>query len=169
LTLIFIYLFLVWNSFKKGLGIFFVYRLKIYYAFEQQPPPPPAMKALAKETARLDVPVQVVQQMPKPPKRTEMMPDKQPIPMMPSSLTVHEADFTVKETNPDLGKAVDYNHHYDLVEHMTYLFIRVVRARGLAAKDANGTSDPVSLFLSSRLCSSSSLLFIGAIIVCIWH
>ncbi len=146
-----------------------MYRLKIYYGFEQQPPPPPAMKPLAKETARLDVPVQVVPQMPKPPRR-EMMPDKQPIPMMPSSLTVHEADFTVKETNPDLGKAVDYNHHYDLVEHMTYLFIRVVRARGLAAKDANGTSDPVSLFLSSCLCSSSSLLlFIGAIIVCIWH
>jgi len=146
-----------------------VYRLKIYYGFEQQPPPPPAMKPLVKETARLDVPVQVVPQMPKPPRR-EMMPDKQPIPMMPSSLTVHEADFTVKETNPDLGKAVDYNHHYDLVEHMTYLFIRVVRARGLAAKDANGTSDPVSLFLSSCLCSSSSLLlFIGAIIVCIWH
>ncbi len=146
-----------------------MYRLKIYYVFEQQSSQTPVMKPLAKETARLDVPVQVVPQMPKPPKRTEMMPDKQPIPMMPSSLTVHEADFTVKETNPDLGKAVDYNHHYDLVEHMTYLFIRVVRARGLAAKDANGTSDPVSLFLSSCLCSSSSLLFIGAIIVCIWH
>ncbi len=146
-----------------------MYRLKIYYGFEQQPSQTPVMKPLAKETARLDVPVQVVPQMPKPPKRTEMMPDKQPIPMMPSSLTVHEADFTVKETNPDLGKAVDYNHHYDLVEHMTYLFIRVVRARGLAAKDANGTSDPVSLFLSSCLCPSSSLLFIGAIIVCIWH
>jgi hypothetical protein len=167
LTLIFIYLLLVWNLFKKGLGIFFVYRLKIYYVVEQQPPPPPVMKPLAKETARLDVPVQVVPQMQKPLKRTEMMPDKQPIPMMPSSLTVHEADFTVKETNPDLGKAVDYNHHYDLVEHMTYLFVRVVRARGLAAKDANGTSDPVSLFSSSCLCSSSSLLFIGAIIVCI--
>ncbi len=146
-----------------------MYRLKIYYGFEQQPSQTPVMKPLAKETARLDVPVQVVPQMPKPPKRTEMMPDKQPIPMMPSSLTVHEADFTVKETNPDLGKAVDYNHHYDLVEHMTYLFIRVVRARGLAAKDVNGTSDPVSLFLSSCLCPSSSLLFIGAIIVCIWH
>ncbi len=146
-----------------------MYRLKIYYGFEQQTSQTPVMKPLAKETARLDVPVQVVPQMPKPPKRTEMMPDKQPIPMMPSSLTVHEADFTVKETNPDLGKAVDYNHHYDLVEHMTYLFIRVVRARGLAAKDANGTSDPVSLFLSSCLCPSSSLLFIGAIIVCIWH
>ncbi len=146
-----------------------MYRLKIYYVFEQQSSQTPVMKPLAKETARLDVPVQVVPQMPKPPKRTEMMPDKQPIPMMPSSLTVHEADFTVKETNPDLGKAVDYNHHYDLVEHMTYLFIRVVRARGLAAKDANGTSDPVSLFLSSCLCPSSSLLFIGAIIVCIWH
>ncbi len=83
---------------------------------------------------------------PKDPKgqKPDMKADKQPMPMRPNMLTVPEADFTVKETNPDLGKAVDYNHHYDLVEHMTYLFIRIVKARGLAAKDADGSSDPVS-------------------------
>ncbi|CAK9202097.1 unnamed protein product [Sphagnum jensenii] len=81
---------------------------------------------------------------PKDPKgpKPDMKADKQPMPMRPNMLTVPEADFTVKETNPDLGKAVDYNHHYDLVEHMTYLFIRIVKARGLAAKDADGSSDP---------------------------
>jgi hypothetical protein len=104
------------------------------------------MKPLAKEIARLDVPIHVVQQMSKPPKRIEMMLDKQLIPMMPNLLTIHEADFIVKETNPDLGKAVDYKHHYDLVEHMTYLFIHVVKACGLATKDSNGISALVNLF-----------------------
>jgi hypothetical protein len=66
---------LVWNSFFKGLGIFFVYMLKIYYGFEQQPPPPPMMKPPAKETVRFDVLIQVVQQMSKPPKRTKLMPN----------------------------------------------------------------------------------------------
>jgi hypothetical protein len=98
-----------------------------------------------------------------------MMLDKHSILMMPNLLTIHEVDFTVRETNLDLGKVVHYNHHYHLMEHMTYLFLCVVRTCGLATKDANGTSDLVSLFWSSYLCSSSSLLFIGAIIVCIWH
>jgi len=127
------------------------------------------MKPLAKEITKLDVPRQVVQQMSKPPKRTKMMFDKHPIPMMTNSLIVHEIDFTIKETNLDIGKVVDYNHLYDLLEHMTYLFICVVKTHGLVAKDANGTSDLISFFFSSCLCSSSSLLFIGAIIVCIWH
>jgi hypothetical protein len=82
----------------------------------------------------------------KPPKRTKMTPNKQLIPMMPSSLIVHEVDFIVKETNLDLGKVVDYNHHYDLVEHMTYLFIHVVKTCGLATKDLNGTNDLVRFF-----------------------
>jgi hypothetical protein len=60
-------------------------------------------------------------------------------------MTVPEADFTVKETNPDLGKAVDYKQHYDLVEQMSYLFVRVVRARGLMGKDEGVKSDPVSI------------------------
>jgi hypothetical protein len=66
--------------------------------------------------------------------------------MMPSSLTIHEVDFIIEETNLDLGKAVDNNHHYDFMEHMTYLFIHVVKACGLAAKDSNGTNDLVSFF-----------------------
>jgi hypothetical protein len=84
--------------------------------------------------------------MSKPPKKTEMMHDKQLIPMMPNSLTIHEADFIIKETNPDLGKIVDYNHHYNLMEHMTYLFIHLVKACGFVAKDSNGTNDLVSFF-----------------------
>jgi hypothetical protein len=123
-----------------------VYKLKIYYGFEQLPPPPHVMKPLVKETVRLDVPVQVVQQMLKPPKRTKMTPNKQLIPMMPSSLIVHEVDFIVKETNPDFGKVVDYNHHYDHVEHMTYLFVHVVKTCGLATKDLNGSSNLVRFF-----------------------
>lgn len=72
--------------------------------------------------------------------------DRQPEGLRPNVLTVPETDFTVKETNPDLGKAVDYRQHFDLVEQMSYLFVRVVRARDLLGKDANGFSDPVSLF-----------------------
>lgn len=76
--------------------------------------------------------------------KKEAKADRQPEPPRPSLITVPEADFTVKETNPDLGKAVDYRQHYDLVEQMSYLFVRIVRARGLMGKDANGLSDPVS-------------------------
>jgi hypothetical protein len=43
-----------------------------------------------------------------------------------------------------LGKALDYKQHYDLVEQMTYLFVRVVRAQGLMGKYEEGKSDPVS-------------------------
>lgn len=64
---------------------------------------------------------------------------------MADRVTVPAEDFAVKETNPDLGKAVDYRQHYDLVEEMLYLFIRVVRARNLMGKDNNGLSDPVSM------------------------
>ncbi|XP_024398723.1 FT-interacting protein 3 isoform X1 [Physcomitrium patens] len=60
----------------------------------------------------------------------------------PSTITVPEADFTVKETHPNLGNAVDYRQHHDLVEEMSYLFIRVVRARNLSGKDNNTLSDP---------------------------
>ena len=79
--------------------------------------------------------------------------DQQPDSRRPNVLTVPETDFTVKETNPDLGKAVDYRQHFDLVEQMTYLFVRVVRARDLMAKDSNGSSDPVSLIECSDFAS----------------
>ncbi|XP_024367662.1 FT-interacting protein 3 [Physcomitrium patens] len=75
-------------------------------------------------------------------KKREAKADQVPEGLRPNRITVPEADFTVKETNPDLGKAVDYKQHYDLVEEMTYLFIRVVRARNLMGKDNNGLSDP---------------------------
>ncbi len=95
--------------------------------------------------------------------RTGMKADKQQQPQAGAGmrasnllLTVPETDFTIKETNPDLGKAVDYNHHYGLVEQMTFLFIRVVKARGLAAKDAERTSDPVSL--SWTACNNTYLI-----------
>lgn len=74
--------------------------------------------------------------------KKEVKADKVPEGPRPNMITVPESDFTVKETNPDLGKAVDYKQHYDLVEEMTYLFIRVVRARNLMGKDNNGLSDP---------------------------
>jgi flagellar biosynthesis GTPase FlhF len=69
--------------------------------------------------------------------------DQQPELLRPIPRTLPEADFTVKETNPDLGKAVDYKTHYDLVEQMSYLFVRVVKARDLLPRDANLKSDPV--------------------------
>jgi hypothetical protein len=78
--------------------------------------------------------------------------DQQPEFHRPTPRTLPDTDFTVKETNPDLGKAVDLKTHFDLVEQMTYLFVRVVKARDLLAKDANGKSDPVSnnlLFLKN--------------------
>ncbi len=77
--------------------------------------------------------------------KKEAKADKQPEPPpRPNLMTVPEADFTVKETSPDLGKAVDYKQHYDLVEQMSYMFVRVVRARGLMGKDEGLKSDPVS-------------------------
>jgi hypothetical protein len=78
--------------------------------------------------------------------------DQQPEFHRPTPRTLPDTDFTVKETNPDLGKAVDLKTHFDLVEQMTYLFVRVVKARDLLARDANGKSDPVSnnlLFLNN--------------------
>lgn len=75
------------------------------------------------------------------PNKNVAMPDRQPDPR-PNSVTVPENDFFVKETNPDLGKAVDHKQHFDLVEGMMYLFVRVVRARGLLGKDTTGLSDP---------------------------
>ncbi|CAK9210321.1 unnamed protein product [Sphagnum troendelagicum] len=150
----------LFSNIKGDLG------LKIYYGYNQPPPPPPPAVMKPVEPMKLNVPppVQVVaaqQQMmnPQPPpaaaQRLEVRPDMQPMPMRPlrplSTLTVPEGEFAVKETNPDLGKAVDYNHHYDLVEHMSYLFIRVVRARGLAPKDANGSSDPYARITVGRV------------------
>eukprot|EP00249_Psilotum_nudum_P024004 c29055_g2_i1 orf=610-3447(+) len=53
-------------------------------------------------------------------------------------------DFSLRETNPHLGsQSWEKASTYDLVEQMEYLFVRVVKARNLTAKDlAIGSSDP---------------------------
>ncbi|KAF5454858.1 hypothetical protein F2P56_024492 [Juglans regia] len=55
-------------------------------------------------------------------------------------------DFLLKETNPHLGggKVTGDKHTstYDLVEQMQYLYVRVVKAKDLPAKDATGSCDP---------------------------
>lgn len=64
----------------------------------------------------------------------------------------HPSDFTLKETSPFLGggqviggrvRRSDKPYGiYDLVEPMQFLFVRVVRAHELPAKDASGSLDP---------------------------
>ncbi|KAG6638341.1 hypothetical protein CIPAW_10G028300 [Carya illinoinensis] len=55
-------------------------------------------------------------------------------------------DFLLKETNPHLGggKVTGDKHTstYDLVEQMQYLYVRVVKAKDLPAKDVSGSCDP---------------------------
>ncbi|XP_030457154.1 FT-interacting protein 7-like [Syzygium oleosum] len=68
-----------------------------------------------------------------------------PLPMQPG-------EYSVKETSPYLGggrivggrviPAERPNNTYDLVEKMQYLFVRVVKARDLPAKDLTGSLDP---------------------------
>ena len=91
--------------------------------------------------------------------RKEARADRQPDASRPNLITVPETDFTVKDTSPDLGKAVDYKQHFDLVEQMTYLFVRVVRARGLLGKDQNGYSDPVRTLLLKLILTCHELTF----------
>ncbi|KAL5719588.1 FT-interacting protein 3 [Ranunculus cassubicifolius] len=55
-------------------------------------------------------------------------------------------DFALKETRPHLG-GVGYTGDkltstYDLVEQMQYLYVRVVKAKDLPAKDVTGSLDP---------------------------
>ncbi|KAG2686979.1 hypothetical protein I3843_09G032700 [Carya illinoinensis] len=55
-------------------------------------------------------------------------------------------DFLLKETNPHLGwgkvTGDKYTSTYDLVEQMQYLYVRVVKAKDLPAKDVTGSCDP---------------------------
>ncbi|KAE8098859.1 hypothetical protein FH972_016893 [Carpinus fangiana] len=49
-------------------------------------------------------------------------------------------DFLLKETKPSLGGVKVTG--YDLVEKMLYLYVRVVKAKDLLARDINGSCDP---------------------------
>lgn len=90
------------------------------------------------------------------PKGDVLKPKAIPIPESVGAATPHviapvpETEFFVKDTNPVLGGVIgefrQHQHAFDLVEEMPFLFLRVVKARGLAAKDVNGKSDPVSAF-----------------------
>jgi hypothetical protein len=56
-------------------------------------------------------------------------------------------DYLLKETKPPLGGALKvagdkYTSAYDLVEQMQYLYVRVVKAKELPAKDVAGSCDP---------------------------
>ncbi|CAN1307189.1 FT-interacting protein 3 [Linum perenne] len=55
-------------------------------------------------------------------------------------------DFLLKETNPHLGGGKitgdKLTSTYDLVEQMQYLYVRVVKAKDLPAKDVTGSCDP---------------------------
>ncbi|KAK0582586.1 hypothetical protein LWI29_027354 [Acer saccharum] len=71
--------------------------------------------------------------------------------MFPGSSS-HPADYSVKETSPFLGggrivggrviRGDRPTSTYDLVEQMTYLYVRVVKARDLPSKDMTGSLDP---------------------------
>ncbi|RZC88136.1 hypothetical protein C5167_015940 [Papaver somniferum] len=55
-------------------------------------------------------------------------------------------DFSLKETSPHLGggglTGDKHTSSYDLVEQMQYLYVRVVKAKDLPAKDVTGSCDP---------------------------
>ncbi|KAJ7542858.1 hypothetical protein O6H91_09G015200 [Diphasiastrum complanatum] len=56
---------------------------------------------------------------------------------------VFAEEYVLKNTAPMLASITGEKvTAYDLVEKMNFLYVRVVKAKGLAAKDANGSSDP---------------------------
>ncbi|CAK7348069.1 unnamed protein product [Dovyalis caffra] len=69
-----------------------------------------------------------------------------------SGSSAQPVDYALKETSPFLGggqivggRVIRGDRHagtYDLVEQMKYLFVRVVKARDLPAKDVTGSLDP---------------------------
>lgn len=66
------------------------------------------------------------------------------------------SEYKLRDTRPALGG--ERSSAYDLVERMHYLFVRVVKARSLAAQDLTGSSDPyVRLVLGNQLTKTSTL------------
>ncbi|KAJ7564087.1 hypothetical protein O6H91_02G001200 [Diphasiastrum complanatum] len=56
---------------------------------------------------------------------------------------VHPTEYILKETKPAIARSVtEKAATYELVETMQYLFVRVVKAKHLAAKDADGSCEP---------------------------
>lgn len=57
-----------------------------------------------------------------------------------------QVDFALKETSPNIGAGAITGDKlactYDLVEQMQYLYVRVVKAKDLPAKDVTGSCDP---------------------------
>lgn len=88
----------------------------------------------------------------------EMKAEPPRIVRMYSSSSQQPVDYALKETSPFLGggqivggrviRAEKPASTYDLVEQMQYLFVRVVKARELPAKDVTGSLDP---FVEVRL------------------
>ncbi|KOM50774.1 hypothetical protein LR48_Vigan08g160100 [Vigna angularis] len=58
----------------------------------------------------------------------------------------HSHEFALKETSPNIGAGAvtrdKLSCTYDLVEQMQYLYVRVVKATDLPAKDVTGSLDP---------------------------
>uniref|UniRef100_A0ACD5YW56 Uncharacterized protein n=1 Tax=Avena sativa TaxID=4498 RepID=A0ACD5YW56_AVESA len=83
----------------------------------------------------------------------DIMPHPAPAAMKPVMLSDHypvpgffsgPADFSLKETRPSLGggaTADKASATYDLVEQMQYLYVRVVRARGVAAQGGDAVAE----------------------------
>ncbi|KAM0925449.1 hypothetical protein ACQ4PT_004125 [Festuca glaucescens] len=83
----------------------------------------------------------------------DIMPHPQLAPMKPVMLSDHypapaffsgPADFSLKETRPSLGGGLTADKAsatYDLVEQMQYLYVRVVRARGVAAQGGEAVAE----------------------------
>ncbi|KAJ7297142.1 hypothetical protein O6H91_08G112600 [Diphasiastrum complanatum] len=69
--------------------------------------------------------------------------DERKISTAAAATVVHPSEFDLKDTAPALGTmSGERIASYDLVEKMQYLFVKVVKARGLVAKDLTGSSDP---------------------------
>ncbi|KAH7442809.1 hypothetical protein KP509_02G003400 [Ceratopteris richardii] len=77
------------------------------------------------------------------------------------------ADFNLKETNPKLAATAkrrmsmlhaERTSTYDLVERMEYLYVKVVKARNLAAKDITGSSDPYVLVKVGNLSAKTRVI-----------